>query len=316
MLKPIYGFKDAPKVWRKKLHKVLAQWQSCQHIYAEPELYCVHKWRPQRIKYPVGRAKSHDLQQQEIGSPRHIEPSKPTPGNLQCLLSVHVDDIKGTAPKAVAESLLAHLNASVGSCKADYGSFLHTGIQHEHSPGVVFTHQYVYVDSVKPISSDLYIGKEDEALCDAACHEAYRFVLGAVAWTVLTRTKLAIYVQALQRRAHAPLVTDCKRLNLAIRYMKKYKCGLNFVCLRHLIKLVGFIDVAFKDQPEEPTGLALRGLAATSQEDSLKVDQSHNTSGLANLVDFTIRRQRRVVRSTFSAELNGLVNNVEQFWLL
>ena len=38
--------------------------------------------------------------------------------------------------------------------------------------------------------------------------------------------------------------------------------------------------------------------------------------GLANLVDFTVRRQRRVVRSTFSAELNGLVDSVEQLFLL
>ena len=192
MLKPIYGLKDAPRAWRKKLHQVLAQWQSCQQLQAEPELYCVHTWRPQRIKDPVGRAKAHELQQQEVGSPRNIEPSKPTPGNLQCLLSVLVYDIKGTAPKAVAESLLAHLNASVGSCKADRGSFLHIGIQHGFSLGVVFTHQYVYVDSIKLISSDLHIGKEDEALCDAAFHEAYRSVLGAVAWTVLTRAELVV----------------------------------------------------------------------------------------------------------------------------
>ena len=34
------------------------------------------------------------------------------------------------------------------------------------------------------------------------------------------------------------------------------------------------------------------------------------------MVDFTVRRQRRVVRSTFSAELNGLVDSVEQMMLL
>ena len=75
--------------------------------------------------------------------------------------------------------------------------------------------------------------------CDVACHEAYRSVLGAVAWAVLTRAELAVYVQALQRRAHAPRVADCKRLNLVIRYMKKYKCGLKLVCLKHHLKLVG-----------------------------------------------------------------------------
>ena len=36
---------------------------------------------------------------------------------------------------------------------------------------------------------------------------------------------------------------------------------------------------------------------------------------VANLLDFTVRRQRRVVRSTFAAELNGLVDSVEQLVL-
>ena len=133
---------------------------------------------------------------------------------------------------------------------------------------------------------------------------AYRSVLGTVAWAVLTRAELAVYVQALQRRAHGPRVTDCKRVHHVIRYVKKHKCCLKSVCLRHPLTLVGFIDVAFKAQPDEPTGLALRGLAATLQEDAKDNDQPHSFGGLANLADFTVRRQRRVVRSTFRAELN------------
>lgn len=37
---------------------------------------------------------------------------------------------------------------------------------------------------------------------------------------------------------------------------------------------------------------------------------------MANLVDFTVRRQRRVVRSAFSAKLNGLVDSIEQMLFL
>ena len=101
-----------------------------------------------------------------------------------------------------------------------------------------------------------------------------------------------------------------------IRHMKKHKCGLKSVRLKHPLKLVGFMDVAFKAQPGEPIGLALRGLVATLQEDSFGNDQPHSVGGLVNLVDFIVRRQRRVMRSTFSAELNGLVYSVEQLLLL
>ena len=212
--------------------KILEQWQAYQQLYAEPGLHCAHKCRQQRMADLVNRAQAHNLEQQETNETNTIILGQSTPGSLQCLLSVHVGDVEGTAPKSIAESLLNHLNANVGACKAYYGSFLRIGIHREHSPCVVFTHQYVYVDSIQPMKLDLYSGKDDEALCGKACREAYRSILGVVAWTVLTRVELAVYVQGLQRRAHAPMVTDCKRLDLVIRYMKTYNCGLKFVCLK------------------------------------------------------------------------------------
>ena len=119
------------------------------------------------------------------------------PGKLRCLLSAQVGDINGVAPRDVADSLLAHLNQEVCQRKADYGSFLHTGMQHQHSPGVVFTHRCVYVGSITPMLSSSLIGKENEAPSATILHEVYRSVLGAVAWPVLTRAELAVYVQAL-----------------------------------------------------------------------------------------------------------------------
>ena len=62
----------------------------------------------------------------------------------------------------------------------------------------------MYIDSITLIDASLVIGKEEKVLCDTELHDAYRPVLGAVAWIVLTRAELAVYVQALQRRAHAP----------------------------------------------------------------------------------------------------------------
>ena len=95
--------------------------------------------------------------------------------------------------------------------------------------------------------------------------------------------------------------------------MKRHKCGLNSVTLQHPLKLTAFTDAAFKAQLEEATGLALRGLAAVlTQDDILGEQKPQGKNGVANLIDFTVRRQRRVVRSTFSAELNGLVDSIEK----
>ena len=242
------------------------------------ELYCVHRSTFQGGRNNVERARKHDAEQREIGEPRRFPKQTYKPGNLRCLLPVHVIDVTGTAPRHVAESLLVCLHSKVGRCKADCGSFLRTGIQ-----------------------LSLLIGKDEEAQCDVIFHEAYISVLGVVAWTVLTRAELAVYVQALQRRAHAPRIKDCKRFNLVIRHMERYTCGLRSAALQHPFKLVGFTDVASRAQPEEATGLALGGLATTLQADSDSNAQPMSFSGKSNLVDFNVRRQRRAVRSTFGA---------------
>lgn len=117
------------------------------------------------------------------------------------------------------------------------------GIQHEHSPSEVHTHQYVYVDNRKPIEVSLLNDKYEEALCDTILHEAYMSVLGAVAWEVLTRAELALYAHALQRRAQAPRIEDCNKLISVIGHMKLHRCGLKSVALRHPLELVGFISL-------------------------------------------------------------------------
>ena len=94
-------------------------------------------------------------------------------------------------------------------------------------------------------------GKGEGALCD-----------NVFAWAVLARAGLAAYVQALQRRAHAPRIKDCKRFNLVIKYVEGHKRGLKHVTLQHPLTCVGCTEATFKAQPGEPTNLALRGLVA------------------------------------------------------
>ena len=229
-VKAVYGLKDAPRAWRKKLHQIFAQWMSCQQLRAEPELYCVRgSNQTSNNSNALAGATAHYEEQQGLGNSRGLLPHKYEPGRLKCLLSMHVGDIKGAAVRKTTDSLLAHLDEMVGPCKADCGNFLHTGIQHEHNPGVVYTHQYVYIGNITPIGFSMLASKDEDGLRDTLIHESYRSVLGAVAWAVITRVDLAMYVQALQRRARAPRIKDCERLSFAIRYVKRHKCGLTSI---------------------------------------------------------------------------------------
>lgn len=95
----------------------------------------------------------------------------------------------------------------------------------------MLTHQYAYIDSTASVGSSLFVGKGGGAKGDAQFHEAYRLVLGAVAWIVLTRAELAVYLQVFQRRAHPPRINDCTRSDIVIRYMERHNCGLRSVTL-------------------------------------------------------------------------------------
>ena len=110
-------------------------------------------------------------------------------------------------------------------------------------------------------------------------------MLGAVAWAVLARAELVAYVQAFRRRAHAPRIKDCKRLNVVIGHMERHKCGFKSVTVKHPFGLDASTDAAFKAQFAEPTGLAPRGLAAVLQEDDCS-DRPSGRSCVANLIFF------------------------------
>ena len=217
MLKPIHELKDAPRAWRKNLHQVLVQWLSRRKSYPEPEFYCVHGDDEVTNKQVYQRALEHTEEQSETCNYRNIQLQAYTIGNLQCLFSVPSDDIKGTASRDTAGSLLKRLHDKVGQCKADCNSFLHAGIQHEYSSIVLFTHQCVYINGITPIDVGLFTGKVEEAERDTQLHGACRSVPGAVASIAPTRAELAVYVQAFRRRAHVPRIKDCTRLNIVIQ---------------------------------------------------------------------------------------------------
>ena len=87
-------------------------------------------------------------------------------------------------------------------------------------------HQHSYTKQLSPMAVAHLKGTDDEELVGTTTHSSYMSLLGGVAWMALTRVDLQVFSQALQRRAHAPRVCDCKRLNICLRYIKNNKVGL------------------------------------------------------------------------------------------
>ena len=135
------------------------------------------------------------------------------------------------ARRGIAEPLFEHFNRSVGQCNAEYNSSARTGVQQEHSPGVVFIHQCACMERFSLTQVGSLIGKGGGALCCVVFRETYGSVFGVVVWKVLTRADLDADVKALRRRAHAFMVKGCKRFSFVVRYMLRSKCGLKSVIL-------------------------------------------------------------------------------------
>ena len=125
----------------------------------------------------------------------------------------------------------------------------------------------------------------------------------------MARADMAVYIQALQRRGASPRAVDCRRLNLVCRYLCRHRAGIWYGRVPEPWRLVGFTDSAFRAQDDEASGLALRGLAVVLTTDSSLKPTS--PTGDVNLIDFLTRHLRRVVRSTFVAELNALLDAIE-----
>ena len=312
MLKPIYGLKDAPRAWRKCLHLALEEF-FCRQLVAEPEVYVRHVSAKQQKKqdYTIAdRKQAEEVAGESLpkttGTKEWVERTRT---KLELITSTHVDDLKGGAKKQKAQELLDHLNKTFGQCKIERREFEHTGVEHKQTTNGIYTHQIKYISQLKQIDTKTISSLADEDLVDGNVHELYSSLLGGAAWTVLTRADGAVYVQALQRRGAAPRKCDIKRLNLLVRYIQKNPTGIWFGRVERPWKLIGWSDAAFRAQEEESSALAVRGLAVALATENEFMPASIDSA--ATLLDFLVRRLRRVVRSTFAAELNALIDAVE-----
>jgi hypothetical protein len=194
---------------------------------------------------------------------------------------------------------------------------MHTGVWHEQVDGGIFCHQFAYVEQLHPLAVGHLKGTVETELVDDSLKSQFHSLLGGVAWTVLTRAEIAIYVQALQRRASAARVCDCRRINTVLRFLKRHKNGIMYPCIVGPVRLVGFTDSAFKAMENEGSGLALRGLAILlCAEIAGDMVFTAGEPVTVNLLEWLVRRLRRVVRSTFAAELNALIDSIETLILL
>ena len=298
-------------------------------LHGEPEVYVMHYDTDTKPKVRMTideRRKKERCAEQDIEYQHEQKWMESSRKKLRMIVSAHVDDLKGGASKKDAENFLAFLNKKFGTCKSEWNKFAHTGVEHERLADGIFCHQFSYAQQLNAMSHPRG-DQTSEDLVDEEMHEAYSSLLGGVAWLALTRADVAVWTQALQRRGHAPRHVDCYRLNKVLSWIKRHPLGIMYrriECER--VRILGFTDAAYKTQPDDNTALALRGLAVLLAPDDTVSTQAWEKQEIIqhavakpmmiHLLSWTVRKLKRVVRSTFAAELNALIDTIESLLLL
>ena len=137
MLKAVYGLKDAPRAWRRRLHQVLTEFRLTPLI-AEAELYIRHLTNG----LPSGAGKSGtrlvDLHSREDAAREEREHSPQfaplQSATLNCIIiNTRVDDRKGNARPKPVQLRKAHLWKQCGEGKLEKPNLVHIGTEHIHS---------------------------------------------------------------------------------------------------------------------------------------------------------------------------------------
>jgi hypothetical protein len=267
MLKPGFGTVDAPWAWALELSDSLKE-HGLAPTQADPRLYVKH----------VG-------------------------GQLVLLVSTHVDDLKGCGVDKHVSALIEFLESKYGKLVTHYPPFEHCGVMHsvDDKTGDITMSQDHYILQLRPIADASVSAMKSDAPVGQELISAYMSLLGGVAWLAQTRADILCFVGYLQRHAKAPNASHVLELNKLLKYLKRTKASVRYTKPSGKMVVACISDSAF--QTKEPDCLALRGGIIALLETG---DDQREPGGALHVLEFFSRKQKRVTRSTFGAELHSL----------
>ena len=106
---------------------------------------------------------------------------KITGSDLRCILTTHIDDIKGAGEESAKLELLKALKQDYGSdVKVEETAFDHCGIRHtQYAHGEIWTDQAHYISEISIITTNHLDMKQPDQELDAADYGLFRSLLGA-----------------------------------------------------------------------------------------------------------------------------------------
>ena len=235
-------------------------------------------------------------------------------GCLLAVITVHVDDLKMTGEKETLLWIVDCLERVFGKLILQWHHFTNCGIRHIQDPQTfaITLDQIEYANALKPIVHGSMKGATLTAIVSVDLFEQFRSLRGAVAYTLLTRTDVSVYVVFLQRACEdSTTFGHIKMLNIVVKRLQTHPQSLTYEYLGEQTMFLVTTDAAFKK--EEDTGHALKGtIILRKARGSITVGKDEKV----HIIDFLTKRVGNVTRSTFSAELFSLCDAADHALIL
>ena len=127
--------------------------------------------------------------------------------------------------------------------------FTCVGIHHVRSrDGTITLDQNDYISAMKPIVHPDLVGKPADEPCAETITRLYWSLLGAVAYTLLTQHRTAVYVMSLQLHTHAPKYNHVRKLNSALNVLQKRKATITFLGMTCCKQILAFSGAPFCEE--------------------------------------------------------------------
>lgn len=144
-LKGAYGLKDAPRLWRKRLHQWLLAKGFVQSVWDECIYHLYPGWAMERSRRALASVKAKSLDQLiEEERQRPPQPTIDATAPLADLsVNTHVDDLSHVGTPQAEEWFTRELDKEFGQTKSQEWDYPHVGstVQQKKSRDEIFVHQ-------------------------------------------------------------------------------------------------------------------------------------------------------------------------------
>ena len=285
MTKPGIGTKDVPWAWGLELSATLHEY-GWRPTKADARFFVLHSWLvPKQLL-------------------AHLDvppPATEADSQLLAVCSTHVDDLKGASIAKLREHFFAVLEGKYDKLKVQLRNFECVGVRHTQSADYTVTmDQDEYAKQLRAIDTTPIKFLKDDEKVPQHIIGLLQSLLGALSWMVLTRVDIVVFVNRLQRNQKEPSLKDVKDVNKLMRWVQRQSSVTTYARMAPPLCITVLSDAAYRADDEDC--LALRAAVAVLIEERDGVP-----GGKMHLLDFYSRKQTRVNRSTFSAELNALL---------